>query len=235
MKNEFYSSHNLSFKEKRNKFGRYTLIFCLIISTLLTLTVVFFMIINNLGISPSDQQGFKGVRYDVGQEIIKNFKTDATWKNDTEYTIKYNDSTIYSFKIKQTEEAINYEEVNMTSSYYINIDKTKETFEEGGKNSSLLGSIKTYEEAINFVCKSIEEYRTSFLDYSATYYSKITNYEHIRYFYNAEKRQLKFAGYDDEFIIVDDYGHVLKGLVNVRGNDAPLLYKINRTNIQEIK
>lgn len=234
MKNEFYSSHNLSFKEKRNKVGRYTLIICLVVSTLLTLTVVFFMIINNLGISPSDQHGFKGVRIDVGQEIIKNFKVDdETWKQDTEHTIKYNDAIIYSFKIKQSEESIEYEEVNMTSSYHINIDKTKNTFEESGENSSLIGKIKTYDEALTFVSESINNYKISFLSYDSSYYSNITKYKNLRYFYNSEKRQLKFAGYDDEYIIVDDYGRILKGLVNVRGEKDPLLYKISRTKVQE--
>lgn len=233
MKNEFYSSHNLSFKEKRNKAGRYTLIICLVISTILTITVLFFMIINNLGISPSDQHGFKGVRKDVGEEIIKSFKVDDTWKNDTEFKIEHDGSTIYSFKIKQTEESIVFEESDVASKYFINIDKKNNTFEDGGENSALIGSIISYEEAISFVNSNIEEYQNTYLNYGAQYYSKIVNYKDIRYFYNTEKRQLKFAGPKDEFVIADEFGHVIRGIVNIRSEEDPLLYKISKTLVQE--
>lgn len=235
MKNEFYSNRNLDFKEKRNRVGRFLLFFGFIVSTILTIVVIFFMVINNLGISPSDQQGFKGVRTDVGREIVNNFQNNGSPNliNDTKFTIKYKDKIEYSVSFHETEELIEFEKIENDLTYTLTLDKKKTSFEEDGTNKKLADEINTFEEAVVYINKEATNYISTYVSYSAKTYTKIVNHKNLRYFYNAEKKQLKFAAPDNTYIIVDDKGGVLKGSINLGTEEKPEIRSLLKEEIKE--
>lgn len=230
MKNEFYSNRNLNYREKRNRIGRAFLFLGLIISTVLTIVVTFFMIINNLGISPSDQHGFKGVRYDVGKEIVNNFKNNGQPNeiNDTKFSLKYKNEIVYSVSFYETEEKVEFTKVDRGLTYTIIGDKKTQTFEETGNNEILIKEIETFNQAIGYITSETNIYLSLYNSYEAPTYKEIVNNPNLRYFYNEEKKQLKFAAPSNDFIIVDDKGAVLKGTINLGTEEEPMIHQIMR-------
>lgn len=224
MKNEFYQNHNLAIKEKGSKFGKALLYIGFFISCILTVVIIFFIVINNLGISPNDQYGFKVIRKDVAQGIVDSFNMDTIKSAKTvTFDIKNKDTYLYHFKYETNEQSTVYEFYNISEEYKVTLDHLNKEIQVEGKNTS----ISSYENGMQKFNELNNNYLENYALFNSNYYKDITQETKDTpwYYYNEEKKLLKFAKTSDEFIICDENGIVKQAGVNLYGSSNSV-YKI---------
>ena len=219
---------SLSFREKKNRIGRLFLYLGFFISIFFTGFVIFLMIISSLGISPSDQYGFKGVSVGVGDDIASTFLQNKINLSKGEYTLKFDEKTNYSFTFEDLEDTKSVKSSNIKYSYSVEVDVLKKAFYKNG-NSSEISTIGHYEDALTFVEDKVYEFKNTYAYYDSSYYKSIYKSESKRYFYNEEKKLLKVTTNNIDYLIINSNGVIKEGRINLRDKNDPLIYTFSFT------
>lgn len=219
-----YENKSLSYREKKNRIGRIFLFLGFFLSIFMTVFVIFIMIISSLGISPNDQNGYKGLNQENGSKIATTFLDNKIDIDNGKYNLIYEDNTIYTFEFSVTDSLKTIYSSDGKYYFTVKADLLTYTYDIEG-NSSETSSISTYSDALNFVDSQISEFKSKFAYYDSTYYSKIVSSEKKRYFYNEEKKFLKVGINNKEYLIINSNGLIEEGSINLRSEEDPLIYK----------
>lgn len=221
-----FENKSLSFREKKNRIGRFFLYLGFFISIFFTGFVIFLMVISSLGVSPSDQYGFKGVSVGVGDDIASTFLENKIDLSKGEYTLKFDKKENYTFTFEDLEDKKEVSSSNIKYNYSVEVDVLKKAFYKEG-NSSEISSIGHYEDAFSFVESKINEFKNTYAYYDSSYYKSIYKFENKRYFYNEEKKLLKVTTDNINYLIIDSNGVIKEGRMNLRDKSDPLIYTFN--------
>ncbi len=218
-----YENKSLSYREKKNHVGRVFLYLGFFISILVTIFVIFIMVISSLGISPSDQNGFKGLNQENGEKIVNTFLDDKVDIENAKYSLIYDNNSVYTLEYREDEST--REIYSSDGKYYFKVTANLTTYTyEIDSTSSETSSIRNYSDALNFVDSKISDFKDEFAYYDSSYYFKITSSETRRYFYNEEKKLLKVGINSKEYVIINSNGIILEGSINLRSENDPLIY-----------
>lgn len=221
-----YENKSLSYREKKNKIGRLFLFLGFFLSVLITVFVIFIMVISSLGISPNDQNGYRGINKENGSKIATTFIDNKVDIDKGKYSLLFDDNTIYTFEFSANDSTKSLYSSDGKYYFTVQVNLLTYTYEIEG-NSSETSSISNYSDALNFVDSQISEFKSKFAYYDSTYYSKIFSFEKKRYFYNEEKKFLKIAINSKEYLIINSNGLIVEGSLNLRSDEDPLIYDFN--------
>lgn len=227
---QVYENKSLSFREKKNKVGRFFLYLGTFISVAMTFFIMFLLVINSVGISPSDQYGFKLVRNDIGQEIASSYQIEDTKSKlqKGEFEILKDNSTVYYVKFEKTDNTrdLNFDDGVREIKLSINIeDKTIHS------ETNLDTKITTIEEGLKIYDEVVNAYFDKFAFYNSSFYQKLIKHEQIRYFYNEEKKFLKTGLDNSNYVISNSAGIIVEGMFDA--SEDPQInefYKFNFKN-----